>query len=104
MDDRVVKMTTPPTYEPATSLQVIVHDEHGIIFEGPAAALSSVNEQGPFDILPEHTNFITLIKKSLSISLESGEVKQFDVAGGVLHCYTSKIEIYLGVQDKRKAA
>jgi F0F1-type ATP synthase epsilon subunit len=87
-------------------LQVVVHDEKGVLFSGMAKALSSVNDQGPFDILQEHTNFITLIKDKIEIVTETDQVKSYPVDGGILHCFTSKVEIYLGVQnqnlDKKK--
>jgi F0F1-type ATP synthase epsilon subunit len=87
-------------------LQVVVHDEKGVLFSGMAKALSSVNDQGPFDILQEHTNFITLIKDKVEIVTETDQVKSYPVDGGILHCFTSKVEIYLGVQnqnlDKKK--
>ena len=81
-------------------LQVVVHDEKGVLFSGMAKALSSVNDQGPFDILQEHTNFITLIKDKIEIVTESDQVKTYPVGSGILHCFTSKVEIYLGMQNQ----
>lgn len=82
------------------SLEVLVHDERGIVYSGPAQAVSSYNEQGLFDILPDHSNFITLIKEKLVILSPDNTKKELVVAGGILHCYTSKVEIYLGVKNK----
>jgi F0F1-type ATP synthase epsilon subunit len=81
-------------------LEVLVHDEHGILYQGAAQAVTSINEQGIFDILPDHTNFITLIKDKLEIVTTQGEKQTFAVAGGILHCYTSQVEVYLGVGEK----
>mgnify|MGYP006266330181 CR=1 FL=1 len=80
-------------------LNVLVHDEHGIIYQGPAKAITSVNEQGLFDILPDHINFITLITEKVEIVLLDDQKKKFEVVGGILHCYTSQVEIYLGVKN-----
>ncbi len=84
-----------------TSFDVLIHDEKGIIFNDVAASLSSVNDQGPFDILAEHTNFITLIKEKIILHLASGEKKEFAVDGGVLHCFQYRVEVYLGVKTTK---
>ena len=46
------------------SLKVRIISPRGIIFQGEATALSSINSKGPFDILPQHANIITLIEQS----------------------------------------
>ena len=47
---------------------VTIYGLESILFEGKVKALSSVNEMGPFDILPLHINFISVIKDSFPAS------------------------------------
>ncbi len=65
-------------------------------------AITSYNEVGTFDVLPEHANFISLIQKSLIIHELRGsknEIK-FDVA--LLRVSENKVEIYLGITSLGK--
>ena len=41
------------------------------IWEGNALSVSSVNSAGPFDILPMHANFITIVENQ-SININTG--------------------------------
>lgn len=84
------------------TFKILIHDEKGVVFDGLANSLSSVNEQGPFDILVEHTNFITLISEKLVLYLPSGEKKEYKVDGGILHCFSYSVEVYLGVTVKKQ--
>lgn len=43
-------------------LTISINSPEKLIWEGKAYAVSSENSQGPFDILPRHANFITIIE------------------------------------------
>ena len=45
----------------APSMQVKIYAPFRTYFEGSAANLSAANKTGPFDILPHHKNFMTLL-------------------------------------------
>lgn len=78
-------------------LSVLVRDRSGALFEGEAEAISSVNEKGPFDVLPLHANFISLIKRSLTLHLKGEVSQEVYIQEGVLMVRENKVEIYLGV-------
>lgn len=80
-----------------TTLSLIVRDRAGVIFEGEVDAVSSYNESGPFDVLPLHINFISLIKKMLSIHRKEKVLQQVRVGSGVLAVHENKVEVYLGI-------
>ncbi|MFW6282475.1 MAG: hypothetical protein ACOC1P_00275 [Minisyncoccales bacterium] len=64
-------------------------------FEGKARSVSSRNKMGNFDILPQHTNFITLIFDSIIIdTLNQGEI-EYEFDRGVLEVSNDKIRIFL---------
>ncbi len=79
------------------TLSLIVRDRAGIIFEGEVDAISSYNESGPFDVLPLHTNFISLIQKMLSIHRKEKVLQKVRVGSGVLFVHENKVEVYLGI-------
>lgn len=45
-------------------LHVRIISPQQLILETEATSVSSENSQGPFDILPEHANFITVIENT----------------------------------------
>ena len=79
------------------TLVLIVRDRAGVIFEGEVDAVSSYNESGPFDVLPLHTNFISLIQKMLSIHRKEKVLQRVRVGSGVLSVHENKVEVYLGI-------
>jgi len=78
-------------------LRVTVRDRAGALFEGEAEVVSSHNDKGPFDILPLHTNFISIIHKGVTLYLKDKIVKDLSFETGVLKVAENKVEIYLGI-------
>jgi len=68
-----------------------------VFYEGEALSVSSKNQLGKFDILPKHTNFITLIFDELSIVTLKGEKITYRFKRGVLEVRKNKVNIYLGL-------
>jgi len=66
-------------------------------FEGEAEAVSSQNRLGKFDILPEHTNFITLIFGTLIIYTPDKKNFAYQFERGVLEVSENKVNVFLGL-------
>jgi F0F1-type ATP synthase epsilon subunit len=65
-----------------------------VIWEGPASAVSSINASGPFDILPYHANFITIVEKS-PIKVKTGSItKEFTYENAIIHAYKNSVKIF----------
>lgn len=77
-------------------LSVIVRNREGILFQGNIVSLSGTNEKGIFDILPLHSNFISLIDQTITLKTVGGEIKQIDVPSGVLRVIENSIEVFVG--------
>ena len=78
-------------------LDVLVRDRGGILYEGKVDSLSSYNDSGPFDVLPLHANFISLIKKSVSLRLRGKVVEELPIETGVIAVRENEVEVYLGI-------
>jgi len=78
------------------TLSVIVRDRTGVLYQGEAKTVSGKNEKGPFDVLPEHANFLTLISDEVVIRL-SGDTKSFKLTRGMLSVVDDQVTILLGV-------
>jgi len=66
-------------------------------FKGEAEAVSSQNRLGKFDILPEHTNFITLISGDLTIHTADKKKIAYQFERGVLEVSENKVNVFLGL-------
>lgn len=76
------------------SVQVVHGDR--ILYEGEATSVSSRNDKGRFDILPQHANYIALIKDFVSIAKTQGKEQQIVMKTGILRAYENKVQIFLG--------
>ncbi len=81
-----------------TNLNVIVRDRKGVVWEGEATAVTGRNIAGPFDVLPQHANFISIISKKLVIKTADKKNREFNVESGILQVRENKVMVYLGVK------
>ncbi|MCH7541595.1 hypothetical protein IH981_02325, partial [Patescibacteria group bacterium] len=66
-------------------------------YRGPAAAISSLNKLGKFDVLPEHTNFISLISKRLTLQLIDKKTINYEFRRGVIEVSDNLVKVFLGL-------
>ncbi|MCL4387322.1 hypothetical protein M1307_02920 [Patescibacteria group bacterium] len=78
-------------------LKVNIKNKDQTVLEEEIEALSSFNEKGPFDILPLHENFISIIKDKIILHKKDGTSKEIAIERGVLKIIENEIDIYLGV-------
>lgn len=85
-------MSAVPTEESIT-VTIINPDEK--VWEGRAHSVSSVNSAGPFDILPEHANFVSMIRNQPIVvrTVDSGD-KTFTYKNAVITVSDNKVSIY----------
>lgn len=68
----------------ASLLDLVIRNKLGIIYNDKVEAVSSKNDKGIFDILPEHENFISVIK-------------EMKIENGILRAYKNRVNIYIGI-------
>lgn len=72
-----------------------------VLFEDKVESFSSVNEEGAFDVLSRHANFVSLIRKSIVIRKLDGKKEEIKINGdGVLRVVKNKAEAFLGIGEK----
>jgi len=76
---------------------VVVRTKEGITFKDKVKAVTSYNEKGPFDVLPEHENFISLINQHLVIHTMDGKENEIKVDNAVIKVYKNEVHIFLGL-------
>lgn len=86
----------------AEEQQQIVHDKLHVrisspdkmIWEGEAKSVSSVNSDGPFDILPLHTNFITIIDNT-PIRVNTGDdIQDYTFPHSVIYAHENTVLVF----------
>lgn len=89
--------TTAPPAPSKPIMQLKVYSPFQVFFDESAYSISGVNDTGPFDILPHHHNFITLLKAGeLVIQTNDGE-KRIRISGGVMQVKADKVIVFLDV-------
>ncbi|KKR87116.1 hypothetical protein A2617_00775 [Candidatus Daviesbacteria bacterium RIFOXYD1_FULL_41_10] len=70
------------------------------IFDGQATSVSSTNFLGKFDILPEHANFITMVKSvpiEVRVPGEKGP-RSFTFPLAIIYNIKNKVSIFTDIQ------
>lgn len=67
-------------------------------FEGRAFSVSAESATGPFDILPHHHNFITLLLASdITVRPVNGHELKIRISGGIMHVKHDQVIVFLDV-------
>lgn len=78
--------------------QVKVYSPFRIYYDSPASSVSAVNGTGPFDILPGHKNFLTLLSKGdIVVRSSSGKEEAITIDRGVMHVHNNQVQVFLDV-------
>jgi len=80
------------------SLHVLIQNPESTLFQGNALAISSVNTNGPFDILPLHANFICMIQDSVTIYETQKKIRKIPLERGILKVFENNVTIFLGIE------
>lgn len=79
------------------TINVKIISREGVLFQGEVATLSSVNEKGVFDILPFHTNFISIIYDHISYQDKiTGVSHKIPIGRAILKSSHEQVFIYVG--------
>ncbi|MEK7502663.1 MAG: hypothetical protein AAB609_04010 [Patescibacteria group bacterium] len=76
-----------------------IQTKEGISFNDNVKAITSFNEKGIFDVLPQHENFISVIKDKIIIHTKDGKDKEMKIDNGVLKVYENEAHILLSITE-----
>ncbi|MEX0617056.1 MAG: hypothetical protein WD231_04595 [Candidatus Woykebacteria bacterium] len=66
-------------------------------YKGKASSISTQNDLGPFDVLPQHANLISLIKDRIIVRTVDGKGVNYQFRNGVLEVSNNVVKIFLGI-------
>ncbi len=78
-------------------LSVKIQNPEKVVFQGDVAALSSINERGKFDVLPEHANFLSIIQNEIILHKLDGKTETLKIEQGILRVQLDRVDIFLGL-------
>lgn len=73
-----------------------IRKKDGMLWEGEVTSLSSKNEVGVFDVLPEHSHFVSTITEYVIVRPAGGE-KRIELAKGILQVKDGVARVFVGV-------
>lgn len=79
-------------------MKVKVYSPFRNYFDGEASSVSAENITGPFDVLPRHHNFISLLTASeVIIRPVRGPLQRIIISGGLMHVKADEIIVFLDI-------
>lgn len=81
----------------APEMHIKVYSPFKTYYDDDAQSISAVNATGPFDILPHHHNFMTLLSPcELQIRARRGD-ERIRISGGLMHVKADQVTVFLDI-------
>ncbi|MBP7760174.1 hypothetical protein KA093_00050 [Candidatus Saccharibacteria bacterium] len=85
---------------PTSSLTVIARAPFTVYYEGPARSVSALNRVGPFDILPDHADFFSMLLPC-EVIIETGEAGKepikFHIQNGIATVRDNMVMLFVDI-------
>ncbi len=82
--------------EPA-QITVVARAPFRVYYEGPAYSISASNKVGPFDILPGHADFFSMLTKCTVTIDTDGEPVTFEAYNGMLTVKSDSVMLFVNM-------
>lgn len=80
------------------SMHVKVHSPFRDYYDGQAFSISAENATGPFDILPKHHNFLSLLQAcEITVRTVNKGDQRIRISGGLMHVKADQVIVFLDV-------
>ncbi len=79
------------------TMRVKVYSPFKVYFDGDAFSISAINKTGPFDILPQHHNFMTLLTLGEVVVRVDGNEEHVQISRGIMHVKADQVIVFLDV-------
>ena len=83
------------------AINLTILDRSGSVMQSQQVfAVTSVNQKGPFDVLPEHENFISIIKDRIIVHKTRKDKQEIKIETGILEATSNNVKIFLGLHPQ----
>lgn len=91
--DRLVKDIS----KSETNIYVKIYSPYKVYFNNQANSISANNDTGPFDVLPRHHNFISILKAGEVKVISADKDYRIKIDRGIMHVKNNQVIIFLDV-------
>jgi F0F1-type ATP synthase epsilon subunit len=89
--------TAAASKEKSTSMHVKIHAPFKVYYDGEATSISAINDTGPFDVLPQHHHFMTLLNTGDVVVRNNSEEEKISIQQGIMHVKKDEVIVFLDV-------
>lgn len=82
---------------PEGKMHIKVYAPFRTYFDGIADSITAINDTGPFDILPRHHNFMTLLSPCDIIVRTGDKEDKVSIQRGIMHVKADRVIVFLDV-------
>ena len=82
------------------TMRIKVYSPFKTYFDEQSYSISGENATGPFDILPHHHNFMTLLEPcvlKIKTSEDGTKEQKIRISGGLMHVKADKVTVFLDI-------
>lgn len=80
------------------TLNVKILSPTQVHYTGLATSVSATNKVGPFDVLPKHANFFSLLTKSDIVVKNGSEVFTFPISQGIIRVHNNVVTLFVDIE------
>ena len=91
------KTTQADSTKQNQTMHLKIYSPYKVYFDGDALSLSAESATGPFDILPMHHNFITLLEPCDAVVRTPRGDQTIRISGGMMHVKADDVVVFLDV-------
>jgi F0F1-type ATP synthase epsilon subunit len=79
-------------------IRIKIHSPFRTYFDGNAVSVSATNDTGPFDVLPKHHRFMTILNAGeVIVRGEDSKQQKYNIDRGIMHVRDDHVTIFLDV-------
>ena len=82
------------------TINVVVRNRNIVLFQDKVIGVTSYNDKGIFDVLPEHESFISLIKNSVIIHKNKNSSQEIKISNGLVRVYKNNVFFYVNFESQ----
>jgi F0F1-type ATP synthase epsilon subunit len=80
------------------TMHIKIYSPFKVYYDQDSYSISGVNRTGPFDILPHHHNFMSLLEAcELTIRPMTGPDQRIRISGGLMNVKADKVTVFLDI-------
>lgn len=83
--------------EGAPLMHIKVYSPFKVYFDEKGESISAVNVTGPFDILPRHHKFMTLLSPCELVIRSQKREEKIRISGGLMHVKADRVTVFLDI-------